>query len=218
MKKGHIFIIILQFVFVIIFIFCKNKNNEIITVENEVNNDLSAKIEEISSDIQYNKFYDQVQQQQKELEDYLLNNKDVIKFDNISFYDFNSRHGEENILFYYYLSKWYDGEDKYEIFIQIGLVKINENEYIIYLEKYFFPFPEYIILHTRAVFNGDKFIFKTLDGWDNIVVGNFTFNEDNVLLGMECERSFDIIGKNHTGRQYGADLYVLKKSNFYDEK
>jgi len=34
MRKGHIFITILQFVFIILFISCKNKNDEVITVEN----------------------------------------------------------------------------------------------------------------------------------------------------------------------------------------
>ena len=85
MKKRHIFKIILQFVFIIIFISCKNKNSEIITVENadKVNNDLSAKIEKTPPDIEYNYFYDIIQQQQKELEDYLLNHNDIINFDKI---------------------------------------------------------------------------------------------------------------------------------------
>jgi hypothetical protein len=215
MKKRHIIKIILRFVFIIIFISCKNKNNEIITIENtdKVNNDLSAKIEKTSPEIE---LYDETQQ--KEIEDYLLGNNDIINFDSIFFYDFIIRHGEENILYYYFLSEWYDGVIKYEQFIQIGLVKINENEYTIFLEKYFLPFGEFIKLHTLATFNGDKYIFKTRDGWDNIVVGNFYFNEDNVLLRMECEKSFDIIGKNITGRQYGGDLYVLKKSNYYKNK
>jgi len=207
MKKGYVFKIILQFVFIIIFISCKNKNSEIIPIENA---------DKTLSDIEYNELYDKMQQ--KEFEDYLLSNNDIVNFDNIFFYDFNIRHGEENILYYHYLSEWYDGSDKYEIFIQIGLVKRNENEYIIFLEKSFFPFSEYIQLHTLVTFNGNTYIFKTLDGWDNIVVGNFYFNEDNLLLRMECERSFNITGKNFTGRQYGGDLYVLKKSKYYKKK
>ena len=54
MKKGHIFRVILQFAFIILVISCKNKNNEIITVENvdNVNNNLST---EIKYDMEINK-------------------------------------------------------------------------------------------------------------------------------------------------------------------
>jgi len=53
MRKGHVFITILQFVFIILFISCKDKNNEVITVENinNINNDLSG---EIGDDVEFN--------------------------------------------------------------------------------------------------------------------------------------------------------------------
>ena len=59
MKKGHISRVILQFVFILLFISCKNKNNDIIIVKNvdkvnneiipveyidKINNDLSTEI------------------------------------------------------------------------------------------------------------------------------------------------------------------------------
>ena len=83
------------------------------------------------------------------------------------------------------------------------------------MEKYLLPFSEHIRLHTLATLNENKYIFKTQDAWDNIVIGDFYFNDNNIILKMECERSFNLTGKNSAGRQYGGDIHVLKEGNYY---
>jgi len=67
-------IILSLFIFFLVFISCKSKI-----------------IEKTLSDIEYNELYDKIQQ--KELEDYLLNNNDVTNFGYVFFNDFNNKYG-----------------------------------------------------------------------------------------------------------------------------
>jgi hypothetical protein len=151
--------------------------------------------------------------EQNERKNYLLNNNDLTDLGIISSNEFVERHGEENILQYFYYSEWNDDVIgiNYIHSKELFLVKLNENEYYVLINQYLIPFSEEIILHTIARINNNIFIFKTLDGWDNVIVGNFYFEDNNVLLKIDCEKSLNLGGKNHVGRQYGGDIYVLKK-------
>jgi hypothetical protein len=153
--------------------------------------------------------------EEEELNNYLLNNKDII---NLGYsYEFMEKYSNENILYYYYSNEWTDEvvSINYKNSISMALVKINENEYILIIEKDFIPFSEQVGLYTLAKFNENKFVFKTKDGWANIIVGNFYFDNNNIVLEMVCEKSFNFSGKNMAGRNYGGDKYILEKSNYW---
>ena len=196
--KRNKYIILL--IFSIIFISCvKGKTNEIV-FENMTDNE----------------WYDKMLKE--DFENYLKNNNDIINLSRLNFHEFLEKYGEENVLCYYYYSKWEDSKNNYEDLIQLGLLKINENEYNISIEKYLLPFSEYINLNTLAKYYDDKYYFKTLDAWDNVVVGDFYFDNGNILLKLECKKSFNNIGKNFAGRQYGYNIYKLIKGNYYSDK
>jgi len=191
---------IILLIFSFIFVSCaKGKTNEIV-FENVTDNEWDDKM------------------LQEEFENYLINNNDIINFNRLYFHEFLDKYGEENVLCYYNYSEWEDSQNNYEHLIQLGLIKINENEYNILIEKYLLPFSEYINLSTLAKYYNGKYYFKTIDAWDNVVVGDFYFNNGNILLKMECEKSFNNIGKNFAGRQYGYDIYELTKGNYYLDK
>ena len=190
---------IILLIFSIIFISCaKGKTNEIV-FENMTDNE----------------WYDKMLQE--EFENYLIKNNDIINLSRLYFHEFLDKYGEENVLCYYNYSEWEDSGKNYEHLIKLGLLKINENEYNILIEKYLLPFSEYIILTTLAKYSDGKYYFKTLDAWDNIVVGDFSFDNGNILLKMECEKSFDIVGRNFAGRQYSNSIYELIKGNYYTD-
>jgi hypothetical protein len=189
--------IILVMIF-LIFVSCQARNNIV--------------PERILSDIEYNEWYDRMQE--KELENYLSNNNDLINLGWISVNTFIEKHGEKNILYYRYYSEWNDDVRgiNYEHYKELFLVKMNENEYYVLINQCLIPFSEEITLHTIARINNDKFVFKTQDAWDNAIVGNFYFDGNNIVLETECERSFNPLGKIFSGRQYGG-VYVLEKRN-----
>jgi hypothetical protein len=153
--------------------------------------------------------------EQNELKNYLLNNNDLINLGIIFSHEFVEKHGEKNILHYYYYNEWNDDVVgiNYSHSKELFLVKITENEYYVLINQYLIPFLEVIRLHTIARINDNIFVFKTQDGWDNVIVGNFYFEENNIVLKMDCEKSFNFTGRNFAGRQYGDDIYVLKKNN-----
>ena len=191
---------IILLIFSFIFVSCaKGKTNEIV-FENVTDNEWDDKM------------------LQEEFENYLINNNDIINFNRLYFHEFLDKYGEENVLCYYNYSEWEDSQNNYEHLIQLGLIKINENEYNILIEKYLLPFSEYINLSTLAKYYNGKYYFKTIDAWDNVVVGDFYFDNGNILLKLECKKSFNNIGKNFAGRQYGYDIYELTKGNYYLDK
>jgi hypothetical protein len=156
--------------------------------------------------------------EQNELKNYLLNNNDLINLGIIFSHEFVKKYGEENILHYYYYNEWDDevAEINYKQSKRLLLVKINENEYYILIEQSFIPFGEHIVLHTVARIKDNKFVFKTQDGWDNVIVGDFYFLENNVVLKLDCEKTFNFTGRNLAGREYGGDIYVLENRNYRD--
>ncbi|MDR1837759.1 MAG: hypothetical protein LBQ89_08895 [Treponema sp.] len=166
-------------------------------------------------DVEYAEWYDKIQQE--ELESYLLENNDLIKSDIMSFYEFYRKYGEETVECYYFYSEYSDRQNSYEHLIQLGIVKLNDNEYNILIETYLLPFGQHIDLATSAKLYNYRFNFKTQDGWDNVIVGDFYFDNENAVLNMECEKSFNPTGKNFAGRIYGGGPHVLKKGNYYQD-
>jgi hypothetical protein len=156
--------------------------------------------------------------EQIELQNYLLNNNDLTDLGIIFSNEFIEKHGEKNILQYYYYSEWNDDVVgiNYMQSKELFLVKINVNEYYVLINQYLIPFSEEIKLHTIAKINDNVFVFKTRDGWDNVIVGIFYFEDNNVVLKMNREKSFNFTGRNLAGRQYGGDIYILEKKNYKD--
>ncbi|MDR0320149.1 MAG: hypothetical protein LBI28_01465 [Treponema sp.] len=151
--------------------------------------------------------------EQEELENYLLNNDDLINLGIIFPHKFVEKYGEENILYYHYYREWDDEVVgiNYKYSRKLLLVKKSENEYYVLLEQYLIPFAEVIVLHTIARIDNDIFVFKTQDGWDNVIVGEFYFYGNIVVLKTDCEKSFNFTGRNFAGRHYSGDIYIIER-------
>jgi hypothetical protein len=154
--------------------------------------------------------------EQNELRNYLLNNHDLTNLGIIFSNEFVEKHSEKNILHYYYYNGWEDDvmDIDYKQSKRLLLAKINESEYYVLIEQYFIPFGEHIILHTVARIKDNKFVFKTQDGWDNVIVGDFYFENNNVVLKMDCEKTFNFTGRNFARRQYDGDIYIFEEENY----
>ena len=215
MLYRNIFIILAVLFFIIT---CKKENiradgiqtiNDITIIDNFDKENLS--------DTEYNDWYDKMLQEEKE--DYFSKNIDIINLEMIFFKEFYQKYRDEAIECYYYYSEFFDesNEIKYEHLIQLGIVRINDDENHILIETYLLPFGQHISLATTAKFHNDRFNFKTQDGWENVIIGSFYYNNDNIILEMECDKSFTATGRNFAGRIYGGTEHTLERGNYYED-
>jgi hypothetical protein len=112
---------------------------------------------------------------------------------------------------YFCVQKWYYRADEQagEIRTQLKLFQINEYLFEISIQKDMTPFPEKLLLTTRATYNKGKYEFHCIDGWGNIAFGYFIIkNDEEVILYLDCD-DFSETGKN-LGRLYG-DTKILTK-------
>ena len=89
---------------------------------------------------------------------------------------------------YFSIETWgYDDRVVGEIRVELTIIKIGNNFIEIRIVKDMPPFPEAIIITTRAEYKMNKYIFRCLDGWGNTVYGYFTIEKENIILFLDCE-------------------------------
>ena len=91
---------------------------------------------------------------------------------------------------FHYLQQWNLGEVR----VQLDITIVGDNRIEITVMKEMTPFPEVLLFTTDAEYESGRYIFRTMDGWNNYAFGHIAFE------GTERETAiFFLDGENPTG-------------------
>jgi len=100
------------------------------------------------------------------------------------------------------IEKWYMGNKiGGEITVLLTILSIDKDKARISIRKEMSPFSQILDITTDAKNESGKYFFRCLDNWENIAFGYFYFENEQIILFLDCEKYSDF-GKN-VARFYG---------------